>query len=452
MLVMLRLFLSHEGTHALGVVLCVSFLARWTAREANKTAHIEAFLQRIKPVSANPKPGLSSTPAPQSSGVKFSSKDSSEKKRGGQGNLVNRSLMFGMRRVTLSLGRNLSTLTTKTYLRNSFSHRTSMRTSRSATALRELMKRSSSKDCLCPDCFSRASSHSSLVDMEKEQTEESPGVASAVVLQTDTQQAKEAKVDTPPISIGLNGNDDGGSRVVGRVNLVQSKEEAPVGQSECTICAQEARTWSHYFKKAILALTASATIYLSWLRFLAKKETALRHLIAVFRVFQRLFGYTVKGASRLPRTGPAVGMIYHGWLPIDMYFLQEYIISNVRQDCMVMVADFVFKIPFVGWMVKLGGGVPASRGTALEHLKKGGLLIVAPGGVAEAMTPASADYKLLWDRSGFAEVARQASAPIFPIFTRNIREVFLVLFGGNSWIQWLYKKTKLPFTPFIGPF
>ena len=68
------------------------------------------------------------------------------------------------------------------------------------------------------------------------------------------------------------------------------------------------------------------------------------------------------------------------------------------------------------------------------------------------MTPTKSDYKLLWDRSGFAEVARQVSAPIYPMFTQNIREVFLVLFGENSWIKWLYDKTKLPFTPWVGPF
>ena len=79
--------------------------------------------------------------------------------------------------------------------------------------------------------------------------------------------------------------------------------------------------------------------------------------------------------------------------------------------------------------------------------------MVAPGGVREAMTTTAEDNIVRWfGRSGFAEVARRAKAPIFPVFTKRMRDVFLVLGGGLSIVQKLYEMTKLPFTPFIGPF
>lgn len=79
-------------------------------------------------------------------------------------------------------------------------------------------------------------------------------------------------------------------------------------------------------------------------------------------------------------------------------------------------------------------------------------MIVAPGGLREAMSPASADYAVRWyGRKGFAELAQLAGAPIIPVFTRNIRETFVVMGGESSIVQYLYKLTKLPSTPFFGP-
>ena len=54
-------------------------------------------------------------------------------------------------------------------------------------------------------------------------------------------------------------------------------------------------------------------------------------------------------------------------------------------------------------------------------------------------------------RKGFAEVAQLAQVPIVPLFTRNIRELFLVMGSNTPLIAALYKLTKFPFTPFIGP-
>lgn len=41
--------------------------------------------------------------------------------------------------------------------------------------------------------------------------------------------------------------------------------------------------------------------------------------------------------------------------------------------------------------------------------------------------------------------------PIVPLFTRNIRELFLVMGSTNPIVTALYKLTKFPFTPFLGP-
>lgn len=147
-------------------------------------------------------------------------------------------------------------------------------------------------------------------------------------------------------------------------------------------------------------------------------------------------------------------VVYHGFIPFDMYFFQEYMLRKMpERNPVTLVADFVFKIPMISYAVRLGGGKPATKTNAMDCLKSGGILIVAPGGVREAMTTTAEDYAVRWfGRQGFAKMAVETKATVIPMFTRNIREVFLVLGGGTGLVQRLYEMTKLPFTFFIGPF
>ena len=56
-----------------------------------------------------------------------------------------------------------------------------------------------------------------------------------------------------------------------------------------------------------------------------------------------------------------------------------------------------------------------------------------------------------YGKQGFAEVAARVGAPLVPMFTRNVRELFLVLGGNSDLVKRLYSLTRLPFTPFVGP-
>jgi 1-acyl-sn-glycerol-3-phosphate acyltransferase len=116
-----------------------------------------------------------------------------------------------------------------------------------------------------------------------------------------------------------------------------------------------------------------------------------------------------------------------------MYFFVEHVHRMTGRKPVTCVADFVFSVPLLSWVVKLGGGIPANRRETLKALQEGGIVIVAPGGVREAMTTTAEDYAVRWfGRSGFADIARQTKATIVPMFTKNIRDVFLVLGGGNT--------------------
>jgi 1-acyl-sn-glycerol-3-phosphate acyltransferase len=137
-----------------------------------------------------------------------------------------------------------------------------------------------------------------------------------------------------------------------------------------------------------------------------------------------------------------------------MYFFHEAVYRHTGRLPMTLAADFVFKIPFLGWLASTCGAAPAGREAALRQLNAGGIVVVAPGGIREAMAPSAADYdprKTFFGKRGFAELAQSAGVALVPMFTRNIRECFLVLGGENKLVQRLYSLTKLPFTPFFGP-
>jgi hypothetical protein len=85
--------------------------------------------------------------------------------------------------------------------------------------------------------------------------------------------------------------------------------------------------------------------YLLWLRFVASKDTARRHLLAFTRFLgERIFSYKVIGAQHIPPIGPGVICVYHGFVPLDMYFMHEWIHRNVGRLPTTLAADFVRRL------------------------------------------------------------------------------------------------------------
>ena len=283
---------------------------------------------------------------------------------------------------------------------------------------------------LCGACISRCATHDSLTKLdEADEGEKAEDAAGLPVLAT-TPSTLEVLMD-------LDAPDDASAATC----------------ESCEVCSTVSRSWMGVVRRA-LQISLGATLgYLLWLRFVASKATVRKHIFAIVRFLgERLYSYRVEGLERIPKAGPAVLTVYHGFVPLDMYFLHEYIARQLGRLPTTLVADFVFRIPLFSYLVRACGGVPAGRKAALAALREGGLVIVAPGGVREAMTTSADDYTPMWyGKSGFAEVAQLSGAPILPLFTRNIREVFLVLGGANRLVQRLYKLTRLPFTPFVGP-
>jgi hypothetical protein len=131
-----------------------------------------------------------------------------------------------------------------------------------ATMLKSKPRRSSSRTSLCDECFSRCSSHTSLVSLEQALSEAAP-------------QCGEC--------------DDAG----------------------CVVCAEEEASWRVAVRRTALAGSGSLLAYCIWLRLLAPRATVVRHMAALMRfVGQSLFGYRVENLAAIPKDAACVVYAY----------------------------------------------------------------------------------------------------------------------------------------------
>ncbi|XP_035664804.1 transmembrane protein 68-like [Branchiostoma floridae] len=165
-----------------------------------------------------------------------------------------------------------------------------------------------------------------------------------------------------------------------------------------------------------------------------------------------LHGYEIHGYEKLPKDGPGLIVYYHGTLPVDCYYMMARINLDQGRPLCAMTDRFMFSIPGLKFMMDAMGVNRGEPNHCVQLLKAGNLLALAPGGVREALF-GDKHYRLIWKhRMGFANVAKRADVPIFPVFTENLREVFRTPRFGIPFLEWVYEKTRMPVVLIYGGF
>ncbi|XP_023209943.1 transmembrane protein 68-like [Centruroides sculpturatus] len=163
-------------------------------------------------------------------------------------------------------------------------------------------------------------------------------------------------------------------------------------------------------------------------------------------------GHEIIGLENIPKEGPGVIVYYHGALPVDWYSTHSTIYLTLNRLVYSIGDKFVFQLPVFNSFIE---SLRIHIGTVEECvscLHNGDLLAIAPGGMREAQF-ADSSYQLLWGkRLGFAKVAIKGKAPIIPVFTTNIREIFCPLSIGKHWFRKWYEATRIPIVPIYGNF
>jgi 1-acyl-sn-glycerol-3-phosphate acyltransferase len=108
-----------------------------------------------------------------------------------------------------------------------------------------------------------------------------------------------------------------------------------------------------------------------------------------------------------------------------------------------MMDRLFYKIPYLGDLVAATGGIEGSRTSARTLLGRNEIVMVAPGGMQEALRPSTERYQIRWEkRQGFAQIAIETGTRIVLAVCPKADDMYEVY--PNRVTSWAYKTFKIP--------
>ena len=180
-------------------------------------------------------------------------------------------------------------------------------------------------------------------------------------------------------------------------------------------------------------------------------DKPVRILSKFWYIFGKIFhGYEIEGIENIPDSGPAILVLYHPVVPVDLIFLIPNICLIKNRKIIAIIDKFVLKIPGYQSFVEGLEHTPGTIESCLAMLKKNELIAIYPGGTREAITSDS-NYQMNWrSDAGFAKLAVQSKVPVIPIFTQNSREITGRFNCFNKFFNNLYNTKKVAYTLIYG--
>lgn len=165
----------------------------------------------------------------------------------------------------------------------------------------------------------------------------------------------------------------------------------------------------------------------------------------------RYHAYTVDGLERVPRQGGALIVVNHSLATYDIGLLGRAIETSRGRTLRMLGDRLIFKLPGLRDLARSAGVLEAKPDAALQLLRQGELVGVAPGGMMEALRPTSDAYEIQWEgRRGFARLALQAQVPIVLAACPSADNLYDVY--ENPLTRWVYERTRLPLPIATGRF
>lgn len=183
---------------------------------------------------------------------------------------------------------------------------------------------------------------------------------------------------------------------------------------------------------------------------------------AVFPLFEFLYStwwrVKVRGIANVPGHGRALLVANHAGtiLPFDATMIATAIQKEhpLPRWIKAMVLNWAFELPFVSYLMRRIGGVPANPPNTTRLLEQNHPVLVFPEGVKGFGKPFSERYRLQrFGRGGFVEVALETGSPIVPVAVIGAEEIYPKV-GESEPLARLIGAPYFPVTPtfpLLGP-
>lgn len=153
--------------------------------------------------------------------------------------------------------------------------------------------------------------------------------------------------------------------------------------------------------------------------------------------------HSIVGSEHLPETSAAIIAVNHSLASYDIALLMAAIYEQVNRIPRSLIDRLFYKVPGMGTLMESLGSLEGNHDNAVEMLKHGELLILAPGGMREALRPSTEKYKIIWGRrKGFVRLAIETGVPIILAACPAADDMYDI--APSHITAWAYKTLKIP--------
>ncbi len=165
----------------------------------------------------------------------------------------------------------------------------------------------------------------------------------------------------------------------------------------------------------------------------------LAPVIAGIRIYHQ---HSTVGLENFPKSGCIVAA-NHSLASYDIALLMASIYEHTNRIPRGLIDRLFFKVPGVGQIMEALGNREGTKENAIKMLSEGEIIVVAPGGMREALRPSSQKYKIMWDhRKGFAKLAIETGVPIVLAACPAADDLYDI--APSHVTAWAYKTFKIP--------
>jgi 1-acyl-sn-glycerol-3-phosphate acyltransferase len=153
-------------------------------------------------------------------------------------------------------------------------------------------------------------------------------------------------------------------------------------------------------------------------------------------LYGRYFDAEVRGAERLPRSGPALLVGNHSGPNSDpdtpVLLTAWYRKNGVGKPLVVLSYDLIFSVPKAADFFRRLSQVPANQRNGEAALERGAAVLVYPGGLEDIARPWTERNRIvLAGHKGFIRLALRKRVPVIPVVSHGGHESSIVLSRGR---------------------